>query len=77
VEEEVDEDAEDDEDHEKEPEIDKNQKPSPESLVRLEKLEPLPPLLNNFDLDAHVGLIERMLKVDPQLVEMQSMLSGK
>jgi hypothetical protein len=77
VEEEVHEDAEEDEDHEKEPEIEKNQKPSPESLVRLEKLEPLPPLLNNFDLDAHVGLIERMLKVDPQLVEMQSMLSGK
>lgn len=79
VEDDVDEDeeGEEEDDQEKEVEIDKNQKPSPESLVKLEKLEPLPPLLSNFDLDAHVGLIERMLKVDPELVEMQSMLSGK
>lgn len=46
--------------------------PSPESLVKLSKLEPLPPLLADFDLDAHVGLIQRLLEVNEQLVEQQS-----
>ena len=51
--------------------------PSPESLVKLAKLEPLPPLLAEFDLDAHVGLIQKLLKVDDMLVEQQSKLSGE
>ena len=51
--------------------------PPGESLEKLSKLEPLPVLLQEFDLDAHVGLINRLLKEDPKLVEMQSALSGK
>jgi hypothetical protein len=54
----------------------KAMKPSKESLEKLEKLEPLPPLLQNFDFHAHVGLIGKILAADPQLVEMQSNLSG-
>lgn len=50
--------------------------PSDESLEMLAKLEPLPPLLENFDLDEHVGLIQRVLAEDPKLVEMQANLSG-
>ena len=50
--------------------------PSPESLEKLSKLEPLPPLLAEFDLDSHVGLIQRLLKEDEKLVEQQSKLSG-
>jgi hypothetical protein len=61
---------------EKEAEI-KDRDPSPESQEKLAKLEPLPPLLANFDLHAHVGLIQKMLKADPKLVERQSTLSGK
>jgi hypothetical protein len=53
-----------------------NHKPSKESLEKLAKLEPLPPLLQNFDLDAHVGLIQKLFNVDPRLVGMQSKLSG-
>jgi hypothetical protein len=51
--------------------------PSAESLEKLAKLQPLPPLLDNFELLAHVGLIEKVLKEDPNLVLMQSNLSGK
>jgi hypothetical protein len=51
--------------------------PSEESLEKLAKLEPLPPLLRDFDLDSHVGLIEKLLKEDPSLQERQSTLSGK
>ena len=51
--------------------------PSEESLEKLAKLQPLPPLLENFELLAHVGLIEKVLKEDPNLVHMQSKLSGK
>lgn len=51
--------------------------PSNESLEKLAKLQPLPPLLENFELLAHVGLIEKVLKEDPNLVGMQSKLSGK
>jgi len=36
----------------------------------------IPPLLEHFDLDAHVGLIDRVLKVDPRLVEQHAKLSG-
>lgn len=50
--------------------------PTKESIEQLSKLEPLPSLLGDFDLDSHVGLIERLLKEDPQLVTMQSNLSG-
>jgi len=39
-------------------------------------LQPLPTLLADFDLDTHVGLIQRLLKVDPKLVEMHSRLSS-
>jgi hypothetical protein len=51
-------------------------KPSAEALEKLAKLEPLPVLLQDFDLDTHVGLIDRLLKEDPQLVKMQSAHSG-
>jgi hypothetical protein len=50
--------------------------PTEESLDKLAKLEPLPKLLGCFDLDAHVGLIQRILAQDPELVFMQSKLSG-
>ncbi|KAG7368457.1 hypothetical protein IV203_031200 [Nitzschia inconspicua] len=50
--------------------------PSEESKEKLAKLQPLPPLLEEFDLDAHVGLIQRVLKEDPVLVKMQANLSG-
>jgi len=50
--------------------------PSEESREKLAKLEPLPPLLEDFDLDAHVGLIQKILKEDPGLVNMQANLSG-
>mmetsp|Transcript_7412 Transcript_7412/g.18157 ORF Transcript_7412/g.18157 Transcript_7412/m.18157 type:complete len:335 (+) Transcript_7412:272-1276(+) len=50
--------------------------PSEESLEMLSKLEPLPTLLEDFDLDAHVGLIQRLLKEDPKLVAMQASFSG-
>lgn len=53
-----------------------NQKPSQESLEKLAKLEPLPPLLRDFDLDSHVGLIQKLLKVDPELQRQQSTISG-
>ena len=69
-----------DEDSDEEVEAEKKleaMKPSKESLEKLSKLEPLPKLLQHFDLDAHVGLIERLLTEDPMLVKMQSKLSGK
>lgn len=46
------------------------------SAQKLSKLQPLPTLLADFDLDTHVGLIQRLLKVDPKLVEMHSRLSS-
>ena len=46
------------------------------SAEKLSKLQPLPKLLSDFDLDTHVGLIQRLLKVDPKLVEMHSRLSS-
>jgi len=53
-----------------------SEEPSKEQLEKLKTLSPLPPRLEEFDLDAHVGLIQKLLKVDPMLVEMQSTLSG-
>lgn len=50
--------------------------PSEESLEMLAKLKPLPPLLEEFDLDTHVGLIQRTMKEDPKLVAMQANFSG-
>jgi hypothetical protein len=55
----------------------KDRMPTAKQLENLTKLEPLPPLLRDFDLDAHVGLIQKLLKVDPRLVDCQSTLSGK
>lgn len=47
-----------------------------QSATKLSKLQPLPTLLAEFDLDTHVGLIERVLKVDPKLVGAHSRLSS-
>ena len=76
-EEEAEEEVDEDDDDEEGGEDKKNQKPSQESLEKLAKLEPLPPLLRDFDLDSHVGLIQKLLKVDPELQRQQSTLSGK
>ncbi|KAL7484206.1 hypothetical protein ACHAW6_009848 [Cyclotella cf. meneghiniana] len=46
------------------------------SAGKLSKLQPLPALLGEFDLDTHVGLIQRLLAVDPKLVKMHSRLSS-
>jgi len=43
---------------------------------RLEKMGKLPILLDEFDLDAHVGLIERLFRLDANLVKMHSNLSN-
>jgi hypothetical protein len=64
-------------DKEEEEEEPGKDKPSADSLEKLAKLEPLPALLQEFDLDAHVGLINRLLKEDKKLEVMQSELSGK
>jgi len=64
------------EDKEEEQVLKKDMSPTEESLEKLKKLEPLPALLANFDLLAHVGLIKKMLAVDSKLVERQSTLSG-
>lgn len=50
--------------------------PSEESLEMLAKLQPLPPLLEDFDLDTYVGLIQSVMKEDPKLVGMQANFSG-
>lgn len=50
--------------------------PTDEALEKLKTLAPLPSLLQNFELDAHVGLIQKLLRLDPKLVGMQSRLSG-
>ncbi len=63
-------------DNEQDKESHDNNDPSQESKEKLEKLEPLPKRLQDFSLDAHVGLIERLLKEDPNLVKMQMSLSG-
>jgi FtsZ-binding cell division protein ZapB len=71
------EDPDDGDDKDESESAEKSYMPSEESLEKLAKLEPLPPLLCDFDLDSHVGLIERLLKEDPVLAERQSTLSGK
>lgn len=71
------EEEEDVEDEEDEEEKRKRFLPSEESLEKLAQLEPLPPLLQDFDLDCHVGLIQMILKEDPKLVEKQSSISGR
>jgi len=43
---------------------------------KLIKLQPLPLLLEDFDIDAHVGLIERLLGEDTILAKMHSSLTG-
>ena len=52
-------------------------RPSLESKNKLAKLQPLPPLLEEFDLDSHVELIQRLLTEDPALVRKQATLSGR
>ena len=46
--------------------------PSPEQLDRLKMLEPLPPLLHDFEIETHVGLIRKMLTEDGNLSKMHS-----
>jgi TATA-binding protein-associated factor Taf7 len=46
--------------------------PLPEQLERLATLEPLPPLLQDFEIENHVGLIQKMLKEDLNLSKMHS-----
>jgi len=43
---------------------------------KLIKLQPLPVLLEDFDIEAHVGLIERLLGEDTILEKMHSSLTG-
>jgi len=50
--------------------------PTQESLERLAQLQPLPSLLEDFDLEIHVGLIQSVMKEDPKLVAMQALYSG-
>jgi len=47
-----------------------------EIMQKLIKLQPLPSLLEDFDIDAHVGLIERLLGEDTTLSKMHSSLTG-
>lgn len=47
-----------------------------EAAKKLEKMGSLPQLLDEFDLDAHVGLIERLFKVDKELVRSHSQLES-
>jgi len=47
-----------------------------EAAKKLEKMGTLPPLLDEFDIDAHVGLIERLFKEDQDLVRMHSLLES-
>lgn len=42
----------------------------------LQTLEDYPALLRKFDLDAHVGLVQRLFQEDANLVEMHSQFSG-
>lgn len=54
----------------------RHKEPSEESQEMLAKLEPLPTLLEDFDLETHVGLIQRVMKEDPNLVDKQANFSG-
>jgi hypothetical protein len=53
-----------------------NEESKDEASKRLEKMGSLPQLLDEFDLDAHVGLIERLFKVDKELVRSHSQLES-
>eukprot|EP00566_Odontella_aurita_P020508 CAMPEP_0113551540 /NCGR_PEP_ID=MMETSP0015_2-20120614/14580_1 /TAXON_ID=2838 /ORGANISM="Odontella" /LENGTH=370 /DNA_ID=CAMNT_0000452441 /DNA_START=149 /DNA_END=1261 /DNA_ORIENTATION=- /assembly_acc=CAM_ASM_000160 len=44
--------------------------------AKVAKLAPLPPLLDDFDLDTHVGLIQRLFQEDQNLVEKHADLCG-
>ena len=55
----------------------RHMEPTEESKENLAKLQPLPPLLEEFALDSHVGLIQKVLKEDSVLVKKQAALSGK
>jgi len=55
----------------------REEKIAEEAASKLEKLAPLPPLLENFELDTHVGLIERMFDNDQNLVEVHALLTGE
>lgn len=46
------------------------------SSIAPEEQDTMPPLLVDFDLDLHYSMIQRLLTVDPNLVEMQAHLSG-
>jgi len=69
-------DGDEDEEEDEDRKVAKDLASAEVSAEKLSKLQPLPTLLANFDLDTHVGLIQRLLKVDPELVEMQSRLSS-
>jgi hypothetical protein len=58
--------------------IPEDELPSAASLAMLAQLQPLPRFLgeNDFDLQMHVGLIEKLLKVDKNLVQMQANYQG-
>jgi hypothetical protein len=47
-----------------------------EADKKLQKMGKLPPLLDEFDLDAHVGLIEKLFKVEKDLVKTHSCLQN-
>lgn len=55
--------------------VDENEKKK-KAKQKLEKMGTLPSLLDEFDLDAHVGLIERLFHTDQNLVEMHSRLTS-
>ncbi|KAL3789968.1 hypothetical protein ACHAWO_002022 [Cyclotella atomus] len=46
------------------------------SSEKLSKLQPLPTILAEFDIDTHVGLIQRLLEIDEKLVQVHSRLSS-
>lgn len=47
-----------------------------EAAKKLEKMGTLPQLLHDFDLDAHVGLIEKLFQVDEELKMTHSLLES-
>jgi hypothetical protein len=59
-------------DGEEEGEGNKPRQPTTTQLENLKTLEPLPPLLQNFEVEKHVGLIQKMLKEDKKLSKIHS-----
>lgn len=47
-------------------------RPSTEQLEKLKNLSPLPLLLQDFEIETHVGLIQKILKEDKQLSKLHS-----